>query len=47
MIIRFGGGGNNRGVQEFGVRGHLGVILGNSYMLALLHSCPAIRFNML
>ena len=23
-----GGGGNNRDVQEFGVKGHLGVILG-------------------
>ena len=52
MIIRLVGGGggggvDNRGVQEFGVKGHLGVILGNSNMLALLHSCPAICFVML
>ena len=45
MIIRLGGGGNNTGVQEFGVKGHLGVIFCNSSMLTLLHSCPAIRFR--
>ena len=48
MIIRLlGGGEDNGGVQELGVKGHLGVILGNSNVLALLHSCPAICFVML
>ena len=35
--VQVGGGLNNRGVQEFGVKGHLGVIFGNcSNMLMLL-----------
>ena len=37
------GGGNNRGVQEFWVKGHLGIIWGHCSKMLLLHD--SIEFD--